>query len=214
MEIRAYDETDNEYETVVLQMDADETVHFNSDDLEVGNPDKGLSGSTGAGEGDWRLVLTSELELTVLAYMRTADGFLTSMHDTVPGSAGRYRVPIFNPGSNRNQVSQLRLINTGDEVAEVTISGVDDTGQGSAGRVRLSLPAGKVRTVTAQALEAGAEDLDGALGDGLGKWSLEVNSDTPIYVMSLLESPTGHLTNLSTRPAMESAGRAQSENAQ
>ena len=214
VEIRAYDETDNEYETVALQMDADETVHFNSDDLEMGNAAKGLSGSTGSGQGDWRLVLTSALDLDVLAYMRTDDGFLTSMHDTVPGTEGVHRVPIFNPGSNRNQVSQLRLINTGDEVADVTISGVDDTGQGSAGQVRLSLPAGKVRTVTAQALEAGADDLDGALGDGFGKWSLEVNSDMPIYVLNLLESPTGHLTNLSTRPAMESAGDAQSENAQ
>lgn len=214
VEIRAYDATDIEYETVSLQMDANETVHFNSDDLEMGNAAKGLSGSTGAGEGDWRLVLTSALDLDVLAYMRTDDGFLTSMHDTVPGIGGVHRVPIFNPGSNRNQVSQLRLINTGDEVAEVTISGVDDTGQGSAGQVRLSLPAGKVRTVTAQALEAGADDLDGALGDGFGKWRLEVNSDMPIYVLNLLESPTGHLTNLSTRPVMESVGDAQSENAQ
>ncbi|MCY3841311.1 MAG: leucine-rich repeat domain-containing protein, partial [Gammaproteobacteria bacterium] len=214
VEIRAYDQTDNEYETVVLQMDADETVHFNSDDLETGNAAKGLSGSTGAGEGDWRLELTSALELTVLAYMRTEDGFLTSMHDTVPENAGVHHVPIFNPGSNRNQVSQLRLINAGDQMAEVTISGVDDTGQRSAGRVRVSLPAGKVRTVTSQALEAGAEDLDGALGDGLGKWSLEVNSETPIHVLNLLASPTGHLTNLSTRPAMESAGGAQSENSQ
>ena len=205
VDIRAYDETDNEYETVVLQMDADETVHFNSDDLETGNAGKGLSGSTGAGEGDWRLVLTSALELTVLAYMRTEDGFLTSMHDTVPSVGGIHRVPIFNPGSNRNQVSQLRMINTGDEVAEITISGVDDTGRASAGQVRLSLPAGKVRTVTAQALEAGAEDLDGALGDGFGKWSLEVNSDMPIHVLNLLASPTGHLTNLSTRPAVETA---------
>ena len=211
VEIRAYDETDNEYETVVLQMDAGETVHFNSDDLETGNAAKGLSGSTGAGEGDWRLVLTSALELAVLAYMRTEDGFLTSMHDTVPENAGVHRVPIFNPASNRNQVSQLRLINAGDELAQVTISGVDDTGRHAAGRVRLSVPAGKVRTVTAQALEDGAEDLDGALGDGFGKWSLGVNSDTPIYVLNLLASPTGHLTNLSTRPAVESA---QSENTQ
>lgn len=203
VEIQAHDRTDNDYETVVLEMDADETVHFNSDDLESGNTNKGLSGSTGAGEGDWRLVLTSALDLDVLAYMRTEDGFLTSMHDTVPGTEGVYRVPIFNPGSNRNQVSQLRLINTGDETAEVTISGVDDTGRGSAGNVRLSLTAGTVRTVTAEALEAGAADMDGALGDGLGKWSLDVNSDTPIHVLNLLESPTGHLTNLSTRPAME-----------
>ena len=204
VDIRAYDETDNEYETVVLEMDADETVHFNSDDLEVGNSAKGLSGNTGAGEGDWRLLLTSDLELDVLAYLRTADGFLTSMHDTVPGTEGVYRVPIFNPGSNRDQVSLLRLVNSGNKAAEVTISGVDVTGRGSTGRVGLSLSAGKVRTLTAEALEDGAEDMDGALGDGLGKWSLEVKSDVPIHVLSLLQSPTGHLTNLSTWPATES----------
>ena len=205
VEIRAYDQTDNEYETVVLEMDADETVHFNSDDLETGNSDKGLTGSTGAGEGDWRLLLTSDLELTVLAYMRTDDGFLTSMHDTVPGTEGVYRVPIFNPGSKPQPGEAcLRLVNTGDGAAVVTVSGVDDAGRGSTGRVRLSLPAGKVHTMTAEALEAGAEDIDGALGDGLGKWSLEVKSDVPIHVLSLLESPTGHLTNLSTRPAAES----------
>ncbi len=214
VDIQAYDQTDQEFETVVLQMDADETIHFNSDDLETGNAGKGLSGSTGAGQGDWRLVLTSALELEVLAYMRTEDGFLTSMHDTVPENGGVHRVPIFNPGSNRSQVSQLRLINAGDEAAQVTISGVDDAGQVSAGRVRLSLPAGKVRTVTAQALEAGADGLDGALGDGFGKWSLDVSSDTPIVVLNLLESPTGHLTNLSTRPAMQSVGSDQSAHAQ
>lgn len=204
VEIRAYDQTDNEYETVVLEMDAGETVHFNSDDLETGNPNKGLSGSTGAGEGDWRLVLTSALELDVLAYLRTDDGFLTGMHDTVPRTQGVHHVPIFNPGSNRSQVSLLRLVNTGHEAAAVTISGMDAVGRGSKGRVRLALPAGKVHTVSAQALEAGAEDMDGALGDGSGKWSLEVKSDVPIHVLSLLESPTGHLTNLSTWPATES----------
>ena len=200
VDIQAHDETDHMYETVVLEMDAEETVHFNSNDLETGNAGKGLSGSTGAGEGDWRLRLTSALDLDVLAYIRTEDGFLTSMHDTVPLTAGAYRVPIFNPGSNRNQVSLLRLVNTGDEPAEVTILGVDDTGQSSEGTVRLSVAAGKARTVTAQALESGADDVDGALGDGFGKWSLEVKSDTPIHVLSLLRSPTGHITNLSTNP--------------
>ena len=200
VDIEAYDETDRDFETVVLEMDAEETVHFNSNDLETGAAGKGLSGSTGAGEGDWRLRLTSDLDLDVLAYIRTEDGFLTSMHDTVPLTAGVYRVPIFNPGSNRNQMSLLRLVNTGDEPAEVTIRGVDDTGRGSDGTVRLTVAAGKARTVTAQALESGADDMDGALGDGFGKWSLEVKTDTPIRVLSLLRSPTGHITNLSTNP--------------
>ena len=202
-EIQAYDDTDHPYETVTLALDANKTVHFNSDDLETGEPEKGLSGSTGAGEGDWRLVLTSGLDLDVLAYIRTEDGFLTSMHDTVPETGGVYGVPIFNPGSNRNQVSVLRLVNTGEDEATVTVSGVDDAGLSSRGAVQLSVAAGKTREISAEALESGGADLTGKLGDGFGKWRLEVRSERPIRVMSLLRSPTGHLTNLSTTPRIE-----------
>ena len=35
---------------------------------------------------------------------------------------------------------------------------------------------------------------------GAGKWQLLVTADQPIQVMSLLSSPAGHLTNLSTVP--------------
>ena len=100
----------------------------NSDDLEQGSPQKGLSGGTGAGEGDWRLELTSELEIEVLSYIRTTNGFLTAMHDVAPSAGTRHRVAVFNPGSNRNQESLLRLINPGDGAAEVTITGIDDKG--------------------------------------------------------------------------------------
>ena len=42
--------------------------------------------------------------------------------------AGWTRVATFNPGSNPNQVSRLRLANPGDEDAVVTVTGIDDTG--------------------------------------------------------------------------------------
>ena len=42
-----------------------------------------------------------------------------------------------------------------------------------------------------------AGDLEGGLGVGKGKWQLFVSADQPLLVLSLLESPTGHLTNLS-----------------
>ena len=35
-------------------------------------------------------------------------------------------------------------------------------------------------------------------GGGGGKWRLQVTCNQPIVVMSLLSSPAGHLTNLST----------------
>ena len=203
--IDAFDDTDRSYPTSTLTLAASQTVHFNSNDLELGNEDKGLSGGTGAGEGDWRLVLGSELDIEVLAYIRTTDGFLTAMHDTVRREGDRHRVPTFNPGSNTNQASRLRLVNAGDEAAEATIRGIDDRGERSSGTASISIPAGTSRTLTAQELESGGDGFAGQLGDGAGKWQLVVESAQPILVMSLLSSPTGHLTNLSTAPALEYA---------
>ena len=139
MSIEAIDDRGTSAGTVMLTIGSDAAGHFNSADLEQGNPSKGLSGGAGSGAGDWRLIVVvdSELEFEVLSYVRTADGFLTSMHDTAPKSDGVYEVAIFNPGSNPNQLSRLRLINLDAEEAEVTITGVDDAGACS----RLRLPA-------------------------------------------------------------------------
>ena len=198
--IEAYADSHVVYNPLTLAIDAGETVHFNSYDLELGNASKGLMGNTGAGAGAWRLVLTSDLEIEVLAYIRTRDGFLTSMHDVTPSLDGEYWVAIFNPGSNPNQVSWLRLVNPGTEDAELAITGIDDAGASPGGSVTVTVPAGASRTIAAADLEAGAEGFEGALGDGDGKWRLAMTSEQPMIVISLLSSPTGHLTNLSTAP--------------
>ena len=198
--IVAHDDSAWDYEPLTLSIGASETIHFNSDDLEQGNVSKGLTGSTGVGEGDWRLELSSELDIEVLSYIRTNDGFLTSMHDIVPAEDGQHRVAVFNPGSNTKQQSLLRLVNRGDAGAEVTVRGIDDSGESTSSEVAVTVAAGRSLTLTAQQLESGGEDFEGALGDGAGKWQLVLKSDRPIVVMSLLLSPTGHLTNLSTAP--------------
>ena len=64
----------------------------------------------------------------------------------------------------------------------------------------LSVAAGGSLTIDAAELESGSAGLSGSLGDGFGKWQLVVNGDRPLIAMSLLRSPTGHLTNLSTAP--------------
>ena len=153
------------------------------------------------------MTLQGRFEFQPRAYLRTQDGFLTGMHDLLPKAADggdedfahAYHVAFFNPGSNASQVSSLRLLNDGGAVTRVSVTGTDDQGAAS-GEVRLTVPAEGVRTVTAAQLEAGAPGLSGALGDGAGKWRLLVRSDRPIRAMSLLESPAGHLTNLSTAP--------------
>ncbi len=196
--IEAVDDAGNRSGPVRLELRGLHAAHFNSQDLEAGNAAKGLSGGVGMGEGDWRLELTSALYLQVLSYVRTADGFVTSMHDLAPRAAdGSHRVVFFNPGSNPRQVSKLRLVNDGDRAASATIAGTDDGGSDS-GTVAVTVPAGQALTFTSAQLEAGGGALSGGLGDGSGKWRLRVESDEPLSVMSLLESPTGHLANVST----------------
>ena len=192
--IRATDDAGMTYDAISLAIDAGQTVHFNSDDLEMGNPAKRLSAGLGAGQGDWRLDLSSDLNVEALAYIRTTDGFLTAMSETVPGIGNRHRVPVFNPGSNVDQVSRLRLVNPGDEAAAVAVLGIDDNGIRS--HATLMVPARGALSATAADLEAGG------LGDGRGKWQLIVTSDRPLVVVSLLATPTGHVTNLSYAPRL------------
>ena len=226
--IHAVDDAGRRFGTVSLAIAAHATVHFNSGDLENGNPGKGLSRGLGDGSGDWRLELDTSLDIEPLAYIRTSDGFLTSIHDVVPGelvpgSEGlgsdddsvQHNVRFFNPASNRNQISRLRVINTAGVDNTVVIRGVDDRGRPGEGEVRFTLPPYGARTVSAQALEEGAASATipsvrpqhGRLGDGAGKWQLFVSSEAaagtpyrgrPLQVMSLLFSrPSGNLANLS-----------------
>ena len=64
----------------------------------------------------------------------------------------------------------------------------------------VEVPAGAARTLGAAELESGGAGFTGALGTGAGKWRLVVSAAQAVEVMSLLASPTGHLTNLSTVP--------------
>ena len=212
VEVVAIDDMGLRSVPITLSVAGGHAAHFNSEDLESGGAGKGLSGGTGARQGDARLELTTGPDVEVLAYVRHGDGFLTAMHDTVPSAGGVYRVSTFNPGSNKNQKSLLRVINPATEEAAISIAGIDDAGNES-DTVRLTLPAGGAATVSAASLESndsrGGEELtvnpdalEGELGTGAGKWRLTVRSDQPLMVMSLLESPTRHLTNLSTAPAL------------
>ena len=191
--IAAIDDRGERFGPVTLLLRAGEAAYLNSGDLENGNPEKGLSGGVGTGTGDWWLELESALDIEALAFFQTADGHLTAMHDVAPPGPNGYRVAMFNPGSEAGQVSLLRLTNPGEEPATVRIAGTDDRGRLS--EAETAVPAGETVTLTAKELE------DLGLGDGRGKWQLQVASQQPLRVLNLLRSPSGHLTNLSTVPA-------------
>ena len=190
VEIYATDDGGNRYGPIVLRIGANETRHFNSHDLERGNPAKGIIGGVGNGIGMWRLELVTELNILPLAYIRTPDGFVTSMKLLVPNIAGYHRVRFFNPGSNTAIRSLLRVVNPDIEAVDVTVWGRDDNGSWGRRNKEVSIDAGHGVTITAQELEK-------SFGDGWGKWQLYVEGSGPLEVMSLLSSDSGHLTNVS-----------------
>ena len=200
--ITAIDDTGRRFGPVTLPVPAKATPYFFSRELERGG--RGLSAGVGDGEGNWRLALQSDLDIEPTAYIRTADGFLTSMHDVVRCEAGRCAVPFFNPASNTDKVSWLRVVNTSGTGTEVVITARDEAGAPApGGQVRFTLSGGAAKMLSAQQLEAGdPAAFSGRLGDGYRKWQLTVTAGRPIEVMSLLLlTRTGHMANLSTSPS-------------
>ena len=199
--IHAVDDSGRRFGATSLTMDSKQSLNFNSQDLEQGNSSLGLFGGVGNGTGDWRVELRSDLDIAARAYIRTTDGFLTSMHQVAEeaGSGSmRYYIPFFNPASNTSLVSLLRIINSGPSSANVEITGVDAQGNSApGGSVRLTLQGGGARLLSAQQLENGDSGLTGRLGQGQGKWQLHVSANRSLQVLGLMRTRSGHLSNLS-----------------
>ena len=230
MAIHAIDDTGTRYGPIALDLEAGQAGAFNSEHVLAYvlacefTKEESERMSNGADE-TWWLSLATELDIEPLAYIRTEDGFVTSINEvarTTRGAKGEilHYVPFFNPGSNMRQASRLHLSNSGRGDVAVTIAGRDSRGAAAPeGMVTLTLPAGRACMLNARTLESGKPEsgsgectgkdfhFDGRLGDGVGKWSLFVIAEgSDVRVMSLLESPDGHMTNMSTTNRMP-AGR-------
>ena len=95
--------------------EAGQTIHFNSDDLEDGQCGEGLR---------WCRIWPGRLAVRVFDRPGYRGAVLYSHHrwlfdgDARCGTDWRrtaHRVVTFNPASNVNQVSRLRLVNPGDQ---------------------------------------------------------------------------------------------------
>ena len=206
--IHAIDDAGARSGPATLTLNASAAVEFTATDLQSGNAALGLSGGIGTDMGHARLEIETDLQIVPLAFVRATDGTLSAMHDTLRATSSdgtgpyRYEVPVFNPSTEMTRVSRLRLINPGDTVASVTISGLDDSGaEATGGEVALTIAAGGAQTLTAQQLEAGDTALTGQLGAGTGKWRLTVSSDRPLQVVNIVASVAGYWNNLSTTAA-------------
>ena len=200
--IRAVDDAGQAAGPVTLRVGGSRTVTLSSNDLETGNASKGLPIGLGSGDGNWRLVLESELNLDVFAYARSHDGVVTVAHNVAAAGNRHHHVPFFNPAGDTEQASRLRLINRSDAPAQVLVQAWDDAGDAApGGAVNFTVPAAASASVSAGSLEVGGAGLHGRLGAGEGGWRLAVRADRKIQVMSLVEDAHGHLTNLSVGAA-------------
>ena len=200
--ITAYDDTGEQFGPVTLTLSALQSTQLNSTDIEDGSVDRGLP--TGIGEpsqGNWWLRISSDLSIKVLTYIQTSDEFLTTMHDLVGRSGEVYSVGLFNPASETENESQLRIVNPNPEEAKIAIEGIDDQGNDS-DTVQVTLAAYAALTLTASELEDGDTEIEGSLGDGTGKWRLQIESNQSLMLMSLLSSSNGYLSNLSSDPSL------------
>ena len=106
---------------------------------------------------------------------------------------------MVNPGSNPNQVGKIRLSNSSTFPTSALIFGYDDQGV-TFGAVLVDLVAGGSLTLSVAELEQGSSNpaVTGALGNGSGKWRFDILSDSAIGVMSLIFSPGGYLSNVTS----------------
>ena len=213
--IHAIDDAGNRAGPATLTLGAAAAVELTATELRSGSAAKGLAAGLGSLAGNVRLRIESDAPIVPSAYVRDAAGALAAMNSTVLGAASprraagaepdgyRYDVTLFHPASNLARESRLRLINPGDAAAQITIAARDDAGNPApGGPVRLTLPAGGARTLTARQLEAGdGASLTGGLGAGVGNRRLSVSSDRPIEAVNVTVGAAGDWRNLSTTAA-------------
>ena len=206
--ITAIDDLGGYFGPVTLSLDARAAIQFSAADLERGSTARGFASGVGDGEGDWRLLFESDLDIEPLVYVETPAGFIDSLHDVVAPRAFHHRVALAAPDKSRGDAGgTLRLVNPAPVSTDVLVLGLNDNGALASGHVELSIPAGASRSLSAAELENGTSDVVGSLADGDGdgdrdgdrdgNWRLLIFADTDIAVMTLMDSPSGPLANLS-----------------
>ena len=194
--IGAVDESGRRSGPIKFTLEPHAVKHFSSADLEQGG--EGISGRAGTGRGVWRLELSTPLEIEPLALLGTADAVAGRADGRM--ISGQPGLGLFVPRADGGSGSVLRLVNRGDQAAEVTLAGVDDDGEESVGSVRLQLRPNASRMLSAREIEAGGSGLTGRIGDGTGMWRIEMTAPPAVLAMNLKTSRSGGFTDLSNAP--------------
>ncbi|WHZ19756.1 MAG: hypothetical protein OJF55_001905 [Rhodanobacteraceae bacterium] len=125
---------------------------------------------------------TTTINPTTIVANVTATRTWTGKSDSASANAlaMQYNGPVqtvfaFNPATNSNQQSFLRISNTSAAAGLITLTAVDDSGH-KAGPVTFTLGASQSIQLSSSDLENGnaAKGLTGSLGAGTGKWIVTV----------------------------------------
>ena len=197
VDVTAIDDSGVTFGPVTLSLEARQAIEFGSTDLERGNAANGIATGIGGGQGDWRLILETDLEIEPFVYVQTPAGFLDGLGHPAPRRSYYHRVPLLAPSARWAMGGRLRLINRSDRDADAVVFALDDTGRLAPGWISAVLPGGGARTFDALELQRGAPGFVGQLGDGEGDWRLLVFTEGTVDAMALLDSPAGPLANLS-----------------
>lgn len=190
-----------------LQLAPGQALQLNADDLESGNPGKGLSGAFGTGVGKWQIKVNSSAPLRVQSLIRTPGGLLTSVTEVARRSPdGTYELPFAEPALLDVAQSFIRVVNRTDLPGQVEVSAIDDAGQPAPeGTIRFALGPNAARNFNADDFTFGNTEkgLSGHFGQGTGRWRLRISADVRLAVMGLARTPDGFVTNLSAIARVE-----------
>lgn len=214
--ILACDDAGNVHRPIAIPTPASATLYIDSNDLEAGNIDKGIPTGIGKGQGDWHLYIRSLLDIEVMAYVASTDGFLTAIQNSViPDHDERFHVSLFNVNAPN---SYLRLINGERESIEVNVEFTDRFDESSIASSKLRLNASEARKIEIADLIFHSNEIRAAISSLSPPISLKLDATFTtnalrhrplLYVMHLKKVTERYISNLSTQPTRNQHGTAQ-----
>lgn len=183
-----------------LRLAANASLMLSASDLENGATSKGLTGKLGNGQGKWRLLLDGAENVEISSLVIAPGGLISDLSGLANKRVdSTIDIFFFNPASNLEKQSFLRIYNNTNSAGTVQIAAIDDAGTPGASELTLTLSPNEAASLNAIDLEMGniEKNLQGALGDGTGKWRLKISSTLDIDAQSLVRISNGNLFNLS-----------------
>ena len=214
--ILACDDTGEVFGPITVPVFASETRYIDSKDLEEGNEGKGIFQGIGKGRGDWHVYLRSLLDIEVMAFARSANGFLTSTHDTVfADDDGAYHVSLLDFDDTNAHSFLIRLVNAERDGVAVNLKIYSQGSTDPPSLAQLTLDDSEAReirladlllrnTYDDSVIRAGSQParltLDATFTD-------KVTNERPnLHVMYLKKIPDGYISNLSAPPLTNESG--------